>query len=275
MFFLIGFLWSIMTIFLFPGWDIFIWLLKRHVSEKDQHQRSQELMRLIALVIIIAIVSAIVFKSLSQFSPEAQSRWNAVVPNRVQLILFINAIYFFIVILPFVLGIFLLNALVREISTKIREVETDKAAYNAAFPFINHLILYRRMLQLFLIVSGIMLSMFPLIIIALRSILITIDPQIDNLYPVSYVIFQSLIFTMLLLFMYVPTYLELTVVVRQLRDVLCPLNSLNDLKDTAEKRKTLDNLLRTEGSFTTNLSSSILTLSPLISTLLVLFGIKS
>jgi hypothetical protein len=275
MFFLIGILWSVMTIFLFPGWGMFIWLLKRHVSEKDKHDRSQELIKIIALVIIIAVIASIVFESLSQFSPEAQSRWNAVVPNGVQFILFVNAIYFFLVILPFVLGIFLLSALIREIGIRIHEIEIDKSTSDQAFPFINHLLLYRRMLQLFLIVSGIMLSMFPLIIIALRSILITIDPQIDNLYPVSYVIFQGLIFTMLLLFMYVPTYLELTVVGRQLRDALYPLSSLNDLKDTVEKRKTLDNLLRTEGSFTTNLSSSILTLSPLISTLLVLLGIKT
>jgi len=274
MFFLMGILWSLMTIFFFPGWGMFIFLLKQHIAEKNQDDRSQELIRLIALVIIIAVISSIVFKSLSQFSPEAQSRWNADVPNGVQLILFINAIYFFLVILPFVMGMFLLSALVREISVRIHDVDSNQSGHDQAFDFINPLLRYRRMLQLFLIVSGIMLSMFPLIIIALRSVITKIDPQIDNLYPVSYVIFQGLIFTMLLLFIYVPAYLELSVVGRQLRDVLCPLDSLSDLKDTVEKRKTLDNLLQTEGSFATNLRSSLLPLSPLISSLLVLLGIK-
>jgi hypothetical protein len=273
MFFLLGILWSLMTIFLSPGWGLFIWLFKRHVTEKGKNDRSQELIKLITVVIIITAVSSyMAFKSLSQFSPEAQIRWDADVPNGVRLILTINAVYFFLVILPYILGMFLLNSLVREISTGIQDMHQSE--YDMAFRFINQLLLYRRMLQLFLMVSGIMLSLFPLIIIALRSILIAIDPEIGKLYPVSYVIFQGLIFTMLLVFIYAPTYIDLSIVGRQFRDVLYPLNSLDDLKDIVEKRQTLDNLLQTEGSFGTNLRTSILTLSPLISSFLVLLGIK-
>jgi hypothetical protein len=273
-FFLMGILWSLMTIFLPPGWGMFLWLLKRYFTEKDKRFRSRELFRLLATGMIIAIISYIVFQSLSQFSPEAQSRWLANVPEGVQLILGIHSVYFFIVILPYVLGISLVNSIIREISIKIRDLDNNQSQHDQAFGFISHVLIYRRMLQLFLIVAGIMLSMFPLIAIALRSVLIAIDPQMDKFYPVSYVIFQGLLFTMLLLFIYVPTYLDLSVVGRQIRDVLCPLSSLNDLKDTVEKRKTLDHLLQTEGSFATNLRSSLLPLSPLISSLLVLLGIR-
>src|ERR1043165_2599445 len=273
MFFLMGILSSLMAIALFPGWGIFAWLLKTHMTENQQDYRSKAWMRLATVVIVIAVISYADLKSLNQFSPEAQSRWDADVPNGVQLILLIHAVYFIFAILPYLLGMFLLSALIRNIGTKA-DTDVDTLASDSVFGLIRPLLLYRRMLQLFLLVSGIMLSLFPLSIVELRSILIKIDPLIGSLYPASYAIFQSLIFTMLLLFIYVPAYLELTVVGRRLRDVIYPLCSLDTLKDTVEKRKTLDNLLQTEGPFITNLSSSMLTLSPLISSLLVLLGIK-
>lgn len=274
MFFLMGILWSLMAIALFPGWGMFAWLLKRQIAENPKAYRSRAWVRLATVVMVIAVISYADFKSLSQFSPEAQSRWNADVPNGVQLILMINSVYFLFAILPYILGMFLLSALIRNISAKIEEPDTNTPELDQAFSLINPLLLYRRLLQLFLLVSGIMLSLLPLSIIELRSILIKIDPPISDLYPASYAIFQGLIFTMFLLFIYVPTYLELTIVGRHLRDLLCPLCCLNNLKETVEKRKTLDNLLQTEGSFITNVSSSVLTLSPLISSLLVLLGIK-
>jgi hypothetical protein len=274
MFFLMGMLWSLMAISLSPGWGIFYWLLKRHFERKDSRFRSQVLSRLIVLVMIIAVISYVIFKSLGQFNPEAQTRWNMDVPEGVQHILLIHSIYFLIAILPYLLGMFLLSALIREIGVCIHEIDIDKSEADLAVQFINPLLLYRRMLQLFLLVSGIMLSMFPLVYMVVRSIIITIDPPMGNLYSASYVIFQGLIFSMLLLFIYVPAFLELTVVGRHLREVLCPLNSLNNLRETVEKRKILDNLLQTEGSFVTNLGSTVLTLSPLISSFLVLLGVK-
>ena len=263
-----------MAIALFPGWGICAWLLKTHMTENQQDYRSRAWIRLATVVMVIAVISYADLKSLNQFSPEAQNRWNADVPNGVQLILLINAGYFLFAILPYLLGMFLLSSLIRNISAKIPEVGPNISQSEQVFGLINPLLLYRRMLQLFLLVSGILLSLFPLGIIELRSILIKIDPLISSLFPASYAIFQSLIFTMLLLFIYVPAYLELTVVGRRLRDVIYPLCSLNNLNETVEKRKTLDNLLQAEGSFVTNLSSSILTLSPLISSVLVLLGIK-
>jgi hypothetical protein len=244
------------------------------MTENQQNFRSRAWMRLATVVLVIAVISYADLKSLNQFSPEAQSRWDADVPNGVQLILLINAIYFLFAILPYLLGMFLLSTLTRNIGTKIQDTDATTLASSQLVGLTSPLLLYRRLLQLFLLVSGIMLSLFPLSIIELRSILIEIDPRIGSLYPASYAIFQSLIFTMLLLFIYVPAYLELTVVGRRFRDVIYPLCSLDTLKDTMEKRKSLDNLLQTEGTFITNLSSSMLTLSPLISSLLVLLGIK-
>jgi hypothetical protein len=276
MFFLMGILWSLMAISLSPGWGTFHWLLRKHIARRDTRFRSQVLIRLIMLVMIIAVMSYVIFKSLGQFNPEAQARWNVDVPEGVQRILLIHSIYFLIAILPYLLGMFILSALIREIGVCIHQIDIDinKSEAESAVQFINPLLLYRRMLQLFLLVSGIMLSMFPLVYIVVRSIIITIDPPMGNLYPASYVIFQGLIFSMLLLFIYVPAFLELTVVGRHLREVLCPLNSLSNLRDTVEKRKILDNLLQTEGSFITNVGSSILTLSPLISSFLILLGVK-
>ena len=272
-FFLMAILWCMIAIFLVPGWGMFIWLFKRYVTEKDSPHRLQAVVQLLVAVIIIAVSSYVVFQALNQFNPDAQSRWNAGVPNGVKLIININSASLLLVVLPYVLGMSLVNSVVREISSRLQDPNQFKK--DLSFSFINDLLSYRKVLQIFLVISGALLSMIPLIVVALRSVLITIDSQLGKIYPVSIVIFEGLTFTLLLLFIYVPAYLELSIVGQQLRDVLYPLNSLDDLKDTLEKRKTLDNLLQTEISLTTNLKSGILTLGPLVSSLLVLLGIKT
>jgi len=273
MFFLMAILWCMMTIFLVPGWGMLIWLFNRHVAEKDNPHRLQEMAQLLVVVTIIAVSSYIVFQSLNLFNPDTQRRINADLPNGVKLITAINSACLFLVILPNILGMSLVNAVVREISPRIQDADQFKT--DLSFSLINDLLTYRKVLQIFLVISGALLSMIPLIVVALRSVLITIDSQLGKIYPVSYVIFEGLIFTLLLLFIYVPAYLELSIVGQQLRDALYPLDSLDDLKDTLEKRKALDNLLQTEISLTSNLKSGILTLGPLVSSLLVLLGIKT
>jgi hypothetical protein len=270
---LMGILWCMLTIFFIPGYAMFIWLFREHVAGKDRSHRFQEVAQLLLAFSIIAISSYLSSQALYQFSPDAQGHWNAKVPNSAQFVIDINTVCLFLVILPYMLSMFLLHSVIRGLSSKIQNASQVKT--DLSFRVINDLLAYRKMLQTMLIISGALLSMVPLIMVALRSILISIDPNFAEIYPVTYVIFTGLIFTLLLLFIYVPAYLELSMVGGQLRDVLYPLHSLNDLKDTLDKRKILDDLLQTQVSLTANLKSGILTFGPLVSSLLVLLGIKT
>jgi len=116
---------------------------------------------------------------------------------------------------------------------------------------------------------GAILSMIPITTAGLRANLIAAYPQIEPIYPVSYVIIYGLVFTLLLLLVYLPTHLTLAQASRELRDSLCPLNSLSTLKDTVERRKSLDEILQTNIGLTQNLKSGLVTLAPLISSLVV------
>ena len=164
-------------------------------------------------------------------------------------------------------------SVVREASSRIQD--TTEFKNNLSIAVIDDLCTYRKILQILLVVCGVLLSMIPLIVVAIRSVLITIDPKFGAMFPVTYVIFQGLSFTLLLLFIYFPIYLELAIAGQQVRDILCPLDSIDTLKNTLEKRKALDDLLQTEINFTTNLKSGILTLGPLVSSLFVLLGINT
>lgn len=266
-------LWCMLTIFFIPGYAMFIWLFKEHIAGKDRSQRYQEMAQLLLTFSIIAIISYLASQALYQFSPDAQGHWNANVPKSLQFVIGMNTLCLFLVLLPYILSIFLLHSVIRGISAKIQNTSPLKT--DLSFSIINDLLTQRKILQILLIICGALLSMVPLIMVALRSILITIDPDFAEIYPVTYVILTGLACTLLLLFIYVPAYLELSIAGQQLRDVLYPLNSLSDLKDTLDKRRTLDDLLQTQISLTANLKSGILTFGPLVSSLLVLLGIKT
>jgi hypothetical protein len=275
-FFLMAILWCMMTILLVPGWGIFIWLFKRHIAEKDSRQRIQEMFKLLIVVVVIGVSAFVVFRSLNQFNPAAQDLWNKGLPGGetgwMNQIVNINTACLFLVFVPYVLGMVLVNLVVREVNQRIQD--TTRFKTDLSFSIVNDLLIYRKVLQTFLVISGVLLSMIPLIVVALRSVLITIVPGFGEIYPVTYVIFEGLTFTLILLFIYFPAYWELSAVGQQLRDMLCPLSSLDDLKDTLEKRRALDDLLQTQMGFVDHLKNSILTFGPLISSFLVFLGIR-
>ena len=271
-FFLMTILWCMMTILFIPGLGIFIWLFRRYVAKKGHHDRSSAIVKLLVVAILLVIYTFLVQGSLLRIYPEAQNQWNINVPAGVQRIIDINSVSLFFVFLPYILGMFLVYSVVREETLRIQD--TTEFKNNLSYAVVDNLRNYRKILQVLLVVCGLLLSMVPLIVVAIRSVLIAIDPKFGAIYPVTYVIFQGLSFTLLLLFVYFPIYLELSIAGQRVRDILCPLDSVDNLKNTLEKRKALGDLLQTEINFATNLKSGILTLGPLISSLLVLLGIK-
>lgn len=271
-FFLMAILWSMMAILFIPGCKMFLWLFQRNVVEKDKRQRSHRVAELVFIAIASGVATVLVTAAGYWLYPEVQSQWDRNVPRGVDRIIDINSVSLFVVFLPYMLGMFLVYSIVRETALRIQ----DKKQFKQVKPFnlINDLLTYRKMVQSLLTISGMLLSMVPLIVVSIRSVLIVIDPAFGKIYPVTYVVFQGLTYTLLLLFIYFPAYLELSIAGQHVRDILCPLDSMDNLKDTIDKRKALDGLLQTEVSFTSNLRSGILTLGPLISSLLVFLGIK-
>jgi hypothetical protein len=86
----------------------------------------------------------------------------------------------------------------------------------------------------------------------------------SGVFPAQSIIVYGLIFTLLLILIYVPTYVTLSDVGRELRDTKYPLN-IDNLEETIKKRKVLDDLLQTNIGITENLKNGIFTLSPLVS----------
>ena len=96
-----------------------------------------------------------------------------------------------------------------------------------------------------------------------------------QVFPIELVIIYGLFYTFLLLLLYVPTHLALNDASRALRDRLCPLDTLSNLKDTLDKRKALDELLQTNLGLGQNLRAGIFTLAPLVTSLLAsILGIE-
>ena len=117
--------------------------------------------------------------------------------------------------------------------------------------------------------------LIPIITAGLRAVLIEAYPHVEQIYPTSFVIIYGLLFTSLLLLIYIPTHIILSEAGKQLRDNLCPLKALDTLVSVVEKRKSLDELLQINVGVTQNLKSGFFTLTPLVSSLVVsLLGIN-
>ena len=124
------------------------------------------------------------------------------------------------------------------------------------------------MLQNYLAIVGIILSLIPITTAGLRAIIIALNPENEKIFPITSVIVYGLVFTTILLLIYVPTHFALTEVSRKLRDQLRPLAGLGTLADDMNQRKALDELLQTNIGLTQNLKMGLITLAPLATSLI-------
>ena len=271
-FVLITILWMMMTIFFVPGWQIFIWLFNKHIEEKSIQHRGREIVKLVFISVIAAFSSFMVDRTLGFMYPGATDQWVVALTPRLQTITYILDISFFLVLLPYALGMFLINFIVHESATTIQNVSRINKSQPIAI--INQMLAYSTLLHRLLIVSGLLLGMIPIAAAALRAYLVTVNPDLDKLLPVTATIFWGVGFTLLLLIFYFPARFGLSIVGGQLRDILFPLSSLHTFRDTLDKRHAFDDLLHIRFDISTALSSDILALAPLISSLLGFLGIK-
>lgn len=259
--FLFGVLCCLLTIFFFPLWGMLYFLVNNHVYAHDPVQKKRTRTQLILQGVFLTVI---VFALLQiATSTNLQFDLRTYTPRGHTFRMSLMYVYTFLTALPALLGMFLIHKGAVELLEKIRGTLPEAQL----FSLMDELTTYRSLLQTYLTVVGIILSLIPLNTAGLRAILVALDPANEQNFPVTHAILFGLIFTLLLLLVYVPAHAALTETSRTLRDQLAPLHSLATLKADLEQRKTLDDLLQTNLGLTQNLKSGLITLFPLITSL--------
>jgi hypothetical protein len=266
--FLLSVLFSGISIILIPGWKVYSQLYSSVVND-GQYQSwkiigvlaTSTIMYLLVLLALFALAGRVIQLPKGDFLDKINLRFTVVY------------LYSALGFLPIMFSIILINYLAEIMSNDIAVVMNDE---KKIVEFIQKYLHYRNILQICLITSGIILSLNPIITAAYISIWQEIGIFTRETFPSQGIIIYGLIITLLLIFIYVPTYFNITNVGRELRDAKYPYpQQLDDLKGVLEKRKTLDELLQTNIGITENLKNGIFTLSPLVSGLIAgLLGFK-
>lgn len=266
--FLLSVLFSGLSIIVIPGWKTCNQLYSSVISQGRNKSWKvtgvlivSALMYLLVLLALFALGGRVITLPASDFLDELNNRFTIVY------------IYSAIGFLPIMFSIILINYMAEILLSEIAVV-TDNEKNTAEF--IQIYLYYRNMLQICLITSGIILSLNPIITAAYASVWKEVGVFTKDTFPSQGIIIYGLIITLLLIFIYAPTYFNLTNVGRELRDAKYPYpQQLDDLKGIMEKRKTLDELLQINIGITENLKNGIFTLSPLVSGLIAgLLGFK-
>jgi len=261
--FLLAVLCCLLTVMIIPAWGMLIGLFRNRISAEGADLRRRAIVVLSLESVFLAIVVFSVLQLIDSFRTGFQFE-DYVPRGHGERMTFMYA-YAFLTTLPALLGMALIHILARHLSEKI---ESAGRTESQLFPLIAELLPCRTLLQNYLTIVGIILSLIPITTAGLRTILIALDPQNEQSFPITNAILFGLVFTIFLLLVYVPAHLALTETSRKLRDRLCPLDSLATLKEDMEQRKALDDLLQTNIGIAQNLKAGFITLSPLIASLI-------
>jgi len=262
--FLLSTVFSFVTIILIPSWSICRALYSLVIRENNPLHVAGMLVIAAALYMgmlaaIFTISGRVIDLPNGDFLGELNSRFTVVY--------IYSALGFF----PVMFCIILINYIAESMSSKIDLIKDNKEALQL---FIQEYLGYRNLLQVCLITIGLILSLNPIVTSAYLSIWKEVGLFTPETFPSQAIIIYGLIFTLLLIFIYVPTYITLTNVGRELRDARYPLD-VDELEDTLKNRKMLNDLLQINFGIADNLKSGIFTLTPLISGLLAsLMGFK-
>jgi hypothetical protein len=262
--FLFSILFSVITIILIPGWTVFHKLYSSAIKENSQWN-------VLGMLVISATIYLGAMVALNSLSIRVVDLPNSNFWAELNIRFAVVYIYTILGVFLVVFNIILINYMAQIMSSKIDMIKDDK---KETLMFIQEYLDYRNLLQACLIISGILLSLLPIITSAFYSIWKEIGVFTTETFPSQVIIVYGLIFTALLILIYAPTYFTLTNVGRELRDAKYPLD-VDTLEATMKNRKMLDDLLQTNIGLTENLKNGIFTLSPLVSGLLAgLLGFK-
>ena len=165
-------------------------------------------------------------------------------------------------VLPGAIGLWLTNY---GASEAYKQVEPT---LEGCFPYIEKSNDYFRNMQLYLAIAGILISLVVLSAVALRDALIQYDPVIKNIFTIEMTLAFGLYFTLLLAFLYIPTYAILQFNGRMLRDQIYPVKSLTDYAEKEAARHKFEEILNLRVGVIQNLRSSVVILAPLLTSFL-------
>ena len=104
----------------------------------------------------------------------------------------------------------------------------------------------------------------PVVTTFVRAALIQFDPAIENIFTIDMSLAFGLYFTLVLAFLYIPTYSILQYQGRKLRDQLYPINSLAEYTEKEATRVKFEEILNLRVGIAQNLRSSVFILAPLL-----------
>ncbi len=251
------------TIILLPAWMQFAALFREQASGKDASQRGA----LIAMLVLASIGFVLLLGSVNLTIGDAKATGFVFqFPEGHSLRVQIFTLYAAITALPIMLGMLLIYSRVREIREQVDAGTMDEAGL---FEIARTLLGCRQLLQTFLLVMGIMVSLLPVATGALRSVLVALGQANDNNYPLTVLESYGLFYTLLMIIFYAPAHLLLSDASVRVRDRLCPIDGLSGLEECLKKRAALDDWLETKIGLLDNLRAGVVTLFPLIASLVL------
>ena len=264
--FLLSILFAVVTIILIPSWKICIELYSSVVKENQPWKVVSTLV--VSTAVYLSVLACVFLLSKrGQFVEMATGDFANEINIRFTVIYTYAALAFF----PVMFCILLIYYRAESMSKNIGLIANDNEKIRI---FIQEYFNYRNLLQACLMTAGILLSLNPIITSAFFQIWKEIGVFTTENFPFQILVVYGLVFTLLLILIYAPTYITLTNVGRELRDTKYPLN-IDALESTLKNRKMLDDLLQTNIGITENLRNGIFTLSPLVTGLLAgLLGLK-
>jgi hypothetical protein len=176
----------------------------------------------------------------------------------------LNFVGFFAGALLPIMGIWLVQAAIRDTSDKIPPTANDVKEY----------ICYRDYLQQFLVALGLLLSLFIITGVTLRNALIATGKTTSNDYPTSYLLVMGVYYTMMLALIYFPAYATLVSKGYRILDAYfaLPAPDSKSWASTYARRQELDHVLELKLSGQQRFLTSITILLPLASSVLSLLS---
>lgn len=261
--FLHSILSSVITITIIPLWSMLFGFVKDQLKTETADEKRKSVNSLVFSGIIL---TTIIFSVLG-FITALSSRYFDVSPHIPDNLY--NRFYFIygyttLSSLPALLGILSIHTATQKISNMIDFPDQTK---KKLFDLRDNLLRYRSLLQLYLLIVGIILSMASITGIGYRAIFVGLEAEGIEYFPVSHALIFGLFFTIFLLLVYVPVHLTLTETSRKLRDAICPITSIETLQEVMPLRKQLDEMLQINVDMMDSFKHGFMTLAPFVSSL--------
>ena len=261
--FLHGILSGFVAITIIPLWGMLLGFVRDQLKTETSDENRAMVTNLVLSGIILVAIIFVVLGFITSLSSQYFDVMSYIPENLFPRFFFIYG-YTTLSSLPALLGILSIHTAAQKTSTKIDIPDQTK---EELFDLRDDLLNYRSLLQFYLLIAGIILSMASITGVGYRAIFVGLEANGIENFPVSHALIFGLFFTILLLLVYVPVHLTLTETSRKLRDVICPITSIETLQEVMPLRKQLDEMLQINVDIISNFNQGFMTLAPFISSL--------